>query len=163
MRQNTCISHLCVTSENSLFCTKEASYALLRLQHWKGVPCKLLSHKCCFILKAVFGAAKCCPNNHVDETFYVYGVSILVVDPPDAAALGMINVKTSCGKSITLYLCSPSNTRSFDCSMTWIIASSDGLSTCMTKITLVIHNQPMCSCFVPFLMVQDMQCCGKQL
>jgi hypothetical protein len=37
---------------------------------------------------------------------YVYGVSILVIDPTDSTILGMIDVKKLHGKSITLYLCS---------------------------------------------------------
>ncbi len=38
--------------------------------------------------------------------FYVYGVSILVIDPMDSSVLGMMNVKILHGKSFTSYLCS---------------------------------------------------------
>ncbi len=43
------------------------------------------------------------------------------------------------------------------------MASSGGLSPCIITIALVIHNQQMCLWFVPFLMEQDMQCCGEPL
>ncbi len=51
-----------------------------------------------------FCVATCCCNNHFNETFLCYGVSILVINPIDSAILGMINVKKLHGKSITLYL-----------------------------------------------------------
>jgi hypothetical protein len=55
---------------------------------------------CWLILKADFGVATCCCNNHFNELFLCYGVSILVIDPMDSAVLGMINVKILYGKSI---------------------------------------------------------------
>ncbi len=47
-----------------------------------------------------------------------------------------------------------SNARSLDCSTARIIASSGGLSSCTTTNVFMVW---------PSFMVQDMQCCGKQL
>jgi hypothetical protein len=58
----------------------------------------------CGCLEADIGVASCCCNNHLNETFLCYGVSILDIYPMDSAVLGMINVKKLQGKSITLYL-----------------------------------------------------------
>ncbi len=51
-----------------------------------------------------FCVATWCCNDWFNEMFFIYGVSILVVDPMDSAILGMINVKKLHGKSITFFL-----------------------------------------------------------
>jgi hypothetical protein len=84
------------------------------------------------------------------KPFYVYGVSILVTDPMDSIVLGMINVKKFAQEVIYIVFVFSSNTVIVVCSKVWIMASAGGLSPCIAKITLVIHNQPMCSWFVPF-------------
>jgi hypothetical protein len=84
------------------------------------------------------------------KPFYVYGVSILVTDPIYSAILGMINVKKFAREVIYIVFVFSSNTVIIVYLKAWIMASSGGLSPCITKITLVIHNQPMCSWFVPF-------------
>jgi hypothetical protein len=53
-----------------------------------------------------FCVATCCCNGRFNETFFCYGVSILVIDPTDATVLGMMDVKKMHGKSFTSYLCS---------------------------------------------------------
>jgi hypothetical protein len=84
------------------------------------------------------------------KPFYVYGVSILVIDPMDSVVLGTINVKKFAREVIYIIFVFSLNKRIVVCSKAWIVASAGGLSPCITKITLVIHNQPMCSWFVPF-------------
>ncbi len=86
------------------------SWDIFLLQLYKCFSYKM-SHEanhiyflCLIPVRIVFCMATCCCNGHFNETFFVYGVSILVIDPINSAFLGMINVKILHGKSITLYL-----------------------------------------------------------
>jgi hypothetical protein len=45
-----------------------------------------------------------CYNDRFKETYFCYGVSIIVIDPMDSAILGMINVNELHGKLTTMYL-----------------------------------------------------------
>ncbi len=51
-----------------------------------------------------FWGGNICCNDHFNETYFCYGVSISVIDPMDFAILGMINVNKLHGRLITMYL-----------------------------------------------------------
>ncbi len=59
-----------------------------------------LYFSCLVPAKIVFSCGNICCNDHFNEAYFCYGVSILVIDPMDFAILGMINVNKLHGKSI---------------------------------------------------------------